>query len=345
MFLRPIPDGNEDLLFSLKRPEENFGIAKFSLRDIHFDIPAEIPIKLKDMKEYITHSHLSINKLRNIGYAMSEALPKATWLADEFLHQGGFRNPMGLHWRPDWENENCDEGKWIIHPGGTRQWIAYCFADHDEPMEFAAFNTMGQELEFDHVFQSHEEACKYFKLNYNSKLFLANVCEYGTLIPHALTDTQILEKCTGKYHKICQKRLKTYNIVFENNGVNKLLDFPYDPNKKNILINIKSFGDSPAIPVYKSIILSMLYDQYQDENIEIIATDKCEKVKTNVSLGIYKNEIHFVTESSMHNISSWSKIEPLYDWNLVSESIVYNIDEPNMSTSIIPLENIKNSEI
>ena len=278
MFLRTV-DYKEDkeFFFKLKRPEEQFGLAKFSLNEIdHSSSAGELENKVsKVIPNYINNAHKRITTLRKESYAMSEILPKAVWLADDLLHNGGWRTPMGLHWRPEYRNESSiEEGSWMIHPGGTRQWVAHAFIDHDEPITFSTFNTLGKECNFDKVFTSYEELDNYYRDIYKSKLYFSLVCEYGTLIPHALASTELLELNTEKYHKLCQSRLKKFNIYFDSKWLRETLNLPFNKSKPNIIIRIKENNDVKDIlglsrVVYKSIILAILYDSYDDQEINI----------------------------------------------------------------------------
>lgn len=278
MFLRTIPENiDKDILFKAKRPEEKFGIARFTLNEL--DHKSQIESELlgrvtKIIPEYVRKSHKSIANLRDDNYAMSEVLPKAVWLADELLHNGGWMNPMGLHWRPEYPNDSCKTGKWVIHPGGTRQWVAHAFIDHDEPLEFSTFNTLGKECEFDIVFENFDEVDMYFGEKIGSKLYFSLVAEYGTIIPHALTNTEQLEDNTEKYHKICKSRLAKYNLVFSHHMVQEKLELPYSEKKQDLVINIKDpSGVDGVRKIYKAFILAMMYDMYTDDDVEIKAKD------------------------------------------------------------------------
>ena len=278
MFLRTIPETiHKDILFEAKRPTENFGIAKFSLKDLEHQkqIESELLGRItKIIPKYVRNAHKSIAALRKEDYAMSEVLPKAVWLADELLHNGGWKNPMGLHWKPEYPNDSCEVGKWIIHPGGTRQWVAHAFVDHDQPLEFSTFNTLGAECNFDVIFKNFEEVEDYFKNKIGSNLYLSLVADYGTIIPHALTNTEQLEDNTEKYHKLCKKRLAKYNLRFHHELIREKIDLPYSEKKENIIITVKDASGMDGVrKIYKAFILAMMYDMYTDDDVEIKASD------------------------------------------------------------------------
>ena len=191
---------------------------------------------------------------------------------------------MGLHWRPEYRNDSSiDAGSWMIHPGGTRQWVAHAFIDHDEPITFSTFNTLGKECVFDKIFTSFKEVNDHYANVFNSTLYFSLVCEYGTIIPHALASTELLETNTEKYHKLCQSRLKKYNIYYESKWVRETLELPYIESKPDIIVRIKD-TEQARIPdglsrlIYKSLILAMLYDNYDDDEmcIEVPVVKKNE---------------------------------------------------------------------
>lgn len=121
-----------------------------------------------------------------------ETYCKYAWLAKEYLENSGFNDLLGAHWNPS-------EGKYIIHPGGSRQVIHKLFGPAEAT--FLLFNTTGVHVDWIKRYTSKEQ----FFEDYDKDTTYAVFCnEHGTLIPHIHNGAAGIPEAVFATHKKCQ---------------------------------------------------------------------------------------------------------------------------------------------
>lgn len=185
-----------------------------------------------------------------------EGYVKAVWLVDGYIHEGGLRKPIGIHWKEV-------EDKWFIHPGGTRQAIIYFFAP--TMIECICFNTNGKEIEFDRIFKNVKELADYTN---SKKVYIAVTKEYGTHIPHIHLDGNTIKPAISEYHTKIRKFFRNTKIKANFN----LEDYGYQENKilkhakKTVKINLQEVNRDNIV---KALLLLPVVNNYNEQGITI----------------------------------------------------------------------------
>jgi len=259
----------------LKFPEENLGVGLIRKNDLHFESNHSIHYVEKYFEKGIFLDYKSTNDLNTAEATHQyknfiEPYAKAVWLTNEFLAQG-FRNPIGIHFEPNrndiyssGSSKRIVEGKWRIHPGGTRQQIIQHFYK-DEYIRVIAFNTWGKEFQFEEIFETKRELGDYLACEF-LPIF---VPDHGTLIPHILTEVNSIDTNVLNTHSAIKEEIRQ-SIIFINDEFNFFKNHNHVGKKiKKININIKNPGATNLTKAY----FALLQNSYIDDDIEIEKTD------------------------------------------------------------------------
>lgn len=258
---------HEQLFFNYKQENEFLGIIRILKDDINF---GTVRTLLPSMQSFFQYG-IDIKFNKPLYYMPSihneyveyqtklEDYIKAVWLTKDFINNGSFKNPIGVHWNP---NEN----KWDIHPGGSRQRVLYFF-DKSNELTVLGFNTNSKPTKFIQKFDSVEQVKQFFKTKDITLMCIAN---YGSIIPHVHFDQINMINSIVKHIHYIQNFYKTTRIL--TNFDTACLNYKEEISKpvKTIKVTI----DDPFCmdSIIRAFLLLPSFEKFNDYGITIERT-------------------------------------------------------------------------
>jgi hypothetical protein len=245
-FHRVVPEKifSDDILWKLKRKEENFGIVKIKSKDLQLQQNSIQQQEVDSVKEFFKNG---IHEIVDYGdrdlyyngnfsnYTEQQRqirdwkyFCKRVWMTDDYLREGKLEHPICVFWVPKFKKytqnyldvghdystcfDDIENGFWQLYNGHARaQFLGFHVKPEDE-VTVAAFNTFGKEVEFEKIFNENDDLIDYFGEGYKINITL----NWGTAIPFASAaiSTKVNRTAT-EYHRKIHEWFK-YTVITSN---------------------------------------------------------------------------------------------------------------------------------
>lgn len=173
-----------------------------------------------------------------------EFFAKLVWLTHDYLTNGGFDNPIGVHYNPRLE---CN----VIHPGGSRNQIINLFGGQD--VDVLYFNTGGHQPPW----LENMEIVDVEDLVKQRGWAAGAVADHGTLIPHFAKETQQIQEGTKKFQRRIYELLSPGMLRIDSNVELTFLDHWIVENHCDYDVKVK-FNREPTEKEQLKVTLAIL---------------------------------------------------------------------------------------
>lgn len=191
---------------------------------------------------------------------------KYVWLTNEYLTQGGFKNPLFCHYNPKLH-------KVVVHPGGVRVMVEGLFGNDMVAANF--FNTGN----FYHEFMDDMEPWDMDEMIDDSKYGCIGVPDHGSVIPHCGIDMNLIPESKREwYWKIYNRTTGNFSISVSggyDNSKSKLFTSWVEPwiVSDNAQVDVV-FKNYPTImDILRAVLVVFAEVDYNDEKISVTHND------------------------------------------------------------------------
>ena len=277
-FLRelPHPDKHLDLFYEFKRKNEYLGLAKIATKDIdseYANMEGEIQAFFRSAIK-----GLPLNYRWGHAEHQAESYIKTTYLAQDYLRDHKFHNPMCAHW-------NTRQSKFNVHPGRDRAKVLELFKVKETTC--IVFNTNGRKVDFIETFDTKEELIKYLDKSQGGKIisdkemkklekdsteatqesrswYLWVVADHSALIPHIYMDSHRTFTKASNTYKLLQQFWNDHRVT---HNFERFTNDPIIWNEGNRPIHMKAYTHRGMLKGW--VLAPFLLEPYQDKDVKI----------------------------------------------------------------------------
>lgn len=277
-FLRelPNPDKHLDLFYEFKRKNESLGLAKIATNDID----SEYANMENEIQAFFRNAIKGLPFNYRWGHAdhQAESYIKTTYLAQDYLRDHKFHNPMCAHW-------NTRQNKFNVHPGRDRAKVLELFNVKESTC--IVFNTNGHKVNFIETFDTKEELIKFFEKSHGGKIisnqemktlekdskqstqesrswYMWVVADHSALIPHIYIDSHRTYTKASNTYKLLQQFWNDHRVT---HNFERFTNDPIIWNKGSKPLYMKAYTHRGMLKGW--VLAPFLMHSYQDKDVRI----------------------------------------------------------------------------